>query len=136
MRFRFSLRTMLALTTFAAIFCLWRDAPRRNANRFVQSLASAEFETADAMFISPEMAGIAIFMKEDDRNRIEARRLPQSPRDWLLGRCYVEVKAEDFDGVGASLAGRATVQSGGIGEISIESNTVPVNISPELQMVR
>jgi hypothetical protein len=102
----------------------------------VQAIASGEYEAADAMFAAPEQAGVATFMKEDDRNRIEAIRQPQSPRDWMLGRCYVEVTAEDFNGIGASLAGRATVRSDGIEELFIESTMSPVNQTPYPQIVR
>ena len=51
MRPRFSLRTLLALTTALALFCYyWVIMPTRTAQKFLDAVKSSDFVTADECF--------------------------------------------------------------------------------------
>jgi hypothetical protein len=89
MRFRFSLRALLALTACLAAVAYYRDRPRQLADRFVRAIAARDFELADTACNS-EVPLFGIWLKYS-RRRITAVREPQSVADWLAGRCRVTV---------------------------------------------
>lgn len=49
MRFRFSLKFLLALATALALFCFWRSRPAHLAARFERSLNRADYQAADQL---------------------------------------------------------------------------------------
>ncbi len=103
MKLRFSLRTLLILMTCAAALCWWRDRPRRLADQFVEAVEAGRYEAADSLFSDSEQRSIVEFMERDDRNRIDAKREPQPPGEWMKGRCSVALTLVDFGGLGGDM---------------------------------
>src|SRR5687768_15626197 len=79
---RFSLRGLLLLTAFVAVFCYWRDRSRQIANWFVAAIEAGEYELAESMFIKP--TPLAKTSLKDD-----AASYPQTFTEWLTGTCRV-----------------------------------------------
>src|SRR6476620_4090399 len=50
MRLRFSLRTLFLLTTVVAALCLWFILPSLTARRFLATVASEDYKSADNLF--------------------------------------------------------------------------------------
>jgi hypothetical protein len=109
MKLRFSLRALLAAMAIAALVCLWRDQPRRMAERFAAALKAGQYEEANAMVSQASdptpipVLDFSEFASSDSRNWITAERQPQTTRDWLAGRCVVTVRCEDFRRLGATI---------------------------------
>lgn len=127
----FSLRALLVVVTLAALLCLWRDRPRRVAERFVEAIESKQFATADALLADGEHAFVATFMAGDERNRIAAKRLAPSLGDWLNGRCFVAVKLEDFSGLGATIQLNVTSTACGIVRRMTPESTSAFRYAPD-----
>jgi len=109
MKLRFSLRALLAAMAVAALFCLWMDRPRRTADQFVRAIEQGRYEEADELLVSSDeptigpVLSVSQFFARDERNRIEAQRLPQWPSEWLAGKCVVKVRCREFSGLGATI---------------------------------
>jgi hypothetical protein len=103
MRPRFSLRSLLVVFTLAIVFCVWRDQPRKVANRFVAAVDAQRYAAADALLTNRDEQLVAQFVARDDRNQIGAERLPQSLTEWLSGKCHVAVSLKDFQGLGGDI---------------------------------
>jgi len=131
MKLRFSLRAMLVVFTLAVAFCVWRDRPRRMANRFVDAIAARQYETAEDLFADGEQPFVVQFMEGDDRNRIEAERQSPTPSQWLTGKCPVAVKLEDFRGLGASIVLNVTATAGGILRGSEPESITAIRYAPD-----
>jgi hypothetical protein len=140
MRLRFSLRAMLAAVAIAALVCLWRDRPRRMAERFVAAVEAKRYAEADGLTIQADGPIIEPFLKRDDRNRVKAERLPQSAADWLAGRCFVVLHCEDFSGLGASIDENLVASGQGLAKdvtgVPIERARAAVRYPPDPVPVR
>jgi len=113
-KLRFSLRALLVVVTLAVAFCVWRERPRRMANRFVEAVKAAHYQAADELCAGGVHAFVVRFMERDNRNQITAERQRQTPGEWLKGECRVAVNLEDFSGLGASISRQMTATSWGI----------------------
>jgi hypothetical protein len=85
MKFRFSIRVLLGIYMLLVAFCVWRNEPRRNAERFKIFIESAQFEAADAMFIEDDERIIAAFASFSEKSKIEVKSLAQTSSQWLRG---------------------------------------------------
>jgi hypothetical protein len=126
MKLRFSLRTMLILVTLVAALCWWRDRPRRLADHFVEAVEAGRYEAADSLFSDSGQRSIVEFMERDDRNRIHAKRKPQSPSEWLKGQCGVALTLVDFGGLGGDIVVHMQATSHGMGLGSVVEHAKPV----------
>jgi hypothetical protein len=131
MKLRFSLRAMLVLVTCAALACWWRDQPRRNANEFVEAVENGRYAAADAMFLEGTHPFMVRVMEGDDRNSIAAQRRPQTPGEWLRGECLVEVRVEDFRGLGATITLNVVATSGGIERHGEAESITAIKYAPD-----
>jgi len=131
MKLRFSLRAMLILVTFAALLCVWRDRPRRMANRFVEAVANGEYAAADAMFSEGTHRFMVRVMEGDDRNRIAAERQSQTPGAWLRGECLVELSVEDFRGLGATITLNVVARASGIERRGEAESITAIKYAPD-----
>jgi len=131
MKLRFSLRTMLILTACAALFCWWRDQPRRIANQFVAAVENGQYDVADSFFSDGTHPFMVRVIEGDDRNRIDAKRQVQTPGEWLRGDCLVEVRVEDFRGLGATITLNVTATASGIDRRSEPESIIAIKYAPD-----
>jgi hypothetical protein len=127
---RFSLRMLLVLTVFVALFCWWRQRPAAFADRFNQAIEAKHYAAADALFKNPDQPFVVAFMKRDARNRITAKRERQSPGDWLKGDCRMTIALEDFSGAGATIVIKLATDAWGMRNFGFEQVTNSVQVFP------
>jgi hypothetical protein len=86
MRPRFSLRTLLLLTTIASIACYWWFIrPSRIALQFVCAVQSSDFQAADAWFRNASDRCLRELSEKSWRFKASAELLPWTLRDILVG---------------------------------------------------
>ena len=88
MRPRFSIRTLLVLTALAAAACYWWiSAPTQVALRFKQAVESADYRSANAMFLEANKSVRDMFTRDPDTTSavpaagLTVRVLPRSWTD-------------------------------------------------------
>lgn len=83
---RFSIRTLLLVTTLVATACYWFIRPSQIAARFVHAIESNNFAAADACFLDPAALNLKPLCDKSWRFRASAELVPYTIQDILHGR--------------------------------------------------
>ena len=97
MRFRFSLRTLLIVTGLLAGFCYyWIVMPSATAERFVRSIGSEDYTTADRIFWKADDRVLAEWNEQRWGFRSTAELAPWSVSQLLSGRRELQLRVSYF----------------------------------------
>jgi hypothetical protein len=110
MRFRFSLRTLLVLTTLAAVVCGWLTVPTLRAYRFDAAIARGDLEAANRMFLGVGTA-LTEWRARPAIDGIRAEVLPLTWPDLAVGRRRMwaaPVAYHQYEENGTTFYGHAT----------------------------
>jgi hypothetical protein len=108
MRPRFSLRTLLAITTLAAVGCWWCVGPTLVAEQFIAARERGDFATMERLWTGqrrrpPRLDYVVMLSRRPslDRRGLECQLLPQTWRDLFRGIRRIKVDyrflIEDID---------------------------------------
>jgi hypothetical protein len=110
MQLRFSLRTVFVLVTMVAGACYWFMLPTIYARGFVDAVAAADYERADALFCNVDDPFLCKLNQKHWRFHARAQLKPSSFRAFIRGERRITL----------------TVAYGDAGPMRAESWTVPV----------
>ena len=123
MRFRFSLRWLLALFAVAAVL-LWRhDRPTRVAQQLARALEGGDVERAKSLYVGEAEFDAPQEWRQHLLHRTEVNVVSPSLTDWLRGRRELVVS---YFGVYAPRAHRReklTVTTSGVVDVDVEATS-------------
>lgn len=123
MRFRFSLRWLLALFAVAVVLLWLHDRPTRVAHQLAQALESGDVEFAKSLYVGAAEFDAPEAWRQRLLHRTEVNLVSPSLTDWLSGRRELIVS---YFGVYAPRAHRReklTVTKSGVVDVDVEANS-------------
>ena len=97
MRPRFSLRTLLALTTLTALLCYWLILPTLKAQKFVAAVTAKDFARADGHLRNSNDAFLVNANEKHWGFVADARLAPWSLAQLLSGRRSISLNTQYFE---------------------------------------
>jgi hypothetical protein len=86
MRLRFSIRTVLIVTTLFACVLYWHVRPAMMATSFANAIADKEYDAADALVTEPGGLGLVEFSQNTTEVTVDVSFDQPTIADWLVGQ--------------------------------------------------